>query len=118
MDKLSGFPIVPFQPTGQRADPEHAVRVFIEGHDGIVAKAVGIVRIVTVYCERVAIVSVQAILGAKPHESLAVLHNGGYRVLGKAILCSQSIKMNSVGSCKRVHLWRFGLKRAMRGSGG
>jgi translation elongation factor P/translation initiation factor 5A len=52
----------------------------------ILTQAVRIGRIVFKNGELVTIIAIQSVHGAKPHESLTILQDAGYRALGQTIL--------------------------------
>jgi hypothetical protein len=77
------------QPAVGRGDPEPAGRVLGQRADLVAADGVGVLGIVLVGDEAVAVVADQAFVGAKPHEAAAGLHHRGDLVAGQAVVDRQ-----------------------------
>jgi hypothetical protein len=56
-------------------------------------QAVGVLRIVSKDREAVTVILVQPVFRTEPHESLFVLQDAEYCVLGKALLCGDVVKV-------------------------
>jgi hypothetical protein len=65
------------------------VAVFVEVFNIIVADAVAVCRIIPVHCHLVAIVFIQSVAGAKPHESPAVLENAFHGTIRETLFIAQ-----------------------------
>jgi len=65
-------------------DPEVSFPVFGECRYKVVAEAFGVAGVVLEDGEFVAIVAVEAVAGAEPHEAAAILEDAGDIALGKA----------------------------------
>ena len=72
------------------ADPERAIAILEEGANEHAAEAVRISWIVNEHFEVVAVVPVQPILRAKPHEALIVLHNLSNLCLRQPVGCGEA----------------------------
>jgi hypothetical protein len=81
------------------SDPDTAVAGTQNGTDAAVAKCPPVHRIVPVYREHAAIVSVQAMGRPNPNESLLILGDHVHGIIGEAILFSQMLKSQFRG-CK------------------
>ena len=69
--------------------------------DPVGAQAVGIASIVLIDPEFVAVVAVQPILRAKPHEAMAVLDDAVDRALGEAVFDGEAPELDSL-ACRDV----------------
>src|ERR1700751_4592360 len=67
-------------------DPQIAVIVFHHVLQKVGAQTAGIVRVAFVYGEGVAVVTIEAVPGGKPHEAPAVLQHGDDITLRKTIV--------------------------------
>ena len=61
-------------------------RILVDLPDGALAEAGGIVGVMAVDGETIAVVAVQPVIGPEPHEAVAILEDGPYRALGEALL--------------------------------
>ncbi len=85
MGELIQIWVISIKATAQSTNPERTKMVFMNCPNPIIAQAVGIIRVVPVSREVLAIVFIQAILCPKPHESVAVLKNGKRTILGETV---------------------------------
>ena len=75
------------------------MRVFKERRDQVVAEGVRVFRVVSVYGEAVTIIAVQTILGAEPHEAVAILEDASDRAVREALLDGETSETDSVRGC-------------------
>jgi hypothetical protein len=61
------------QPAVRGADPENAGAIFVENLHRVFAEAGRVAGVVTVVAERVAVVAVEAVIGAEPQKTVVVL---------------------------------------------
>ncbi len=78
---LPGARVEPVEPVAPGADPDDPIAILVEGHNRTGTQAVGILWVSFEDGELIAIVAVQAILGAKPKETLLVLQDSQHGVL-------------------------------------
>ena len=83
--KATGLAIVSIQAATVFPDPEHTFPILVDRPDGSLTQAVRIIRVVSIHHEFVAIVAVETVLCAEPHEPQMVLQNAQDRVLGEPI---------------------------------
>ena len=69
-----------------RPRPEPVLVVHIKTADKIIPDAVAVLRVIAEDFEGVAVEPVQSVLGAKPKETLIVLHTAKHGVIGKSLL--------------------------------
>ena len=62
------------------------------GCDAGTTQTRGISRIVSVDGEGIAVIAIEPIIGAKPHEALVVFDDGRYRAFGEALILPQVLK--------------------------
>jgi len=74
------------------ANPECFVAVFEKRANEDSAQAVGASRLACKDFKLVAVITIETILRAKPHESLIILSNRGYACLGQALIERHSLK--------------------------
>jgi hypothetical protein len=79
-----------------RSDPEHAGRVLEEGPDPVVTQAVRIVRVVLVHCETVPVILVESVVGAKPHEALAILEDAVHGTVRESVFNRDALETEAV----------------------
>ena len=65
--------------------PKISLRVQVEGEDRIAEQRCRVLGIMFELNKLVAVVSIETILGSKPHETGLILHGGGHGCLGKPI---------------------------------
>ena len=95
--------VVAVQPSGGGADPEVAAHIGIQGQDVAVGEGVGVFLIVGEGGEVVAVVAVEPLLGAEPHEALAVLGDAQHAVLGEPIADAEAFKLEGALAPGRDH---------------
>ncbi len=88
----AGARVVAVETAAPGADPELALGVFKEAEDRIVAEGRRIFGVIFEYGEAVAIVAVQAVLGADPQEAAFILQETQHRVLGEAVFEGEALE--------------------------
>jgi hypothetical protein len=84
--ELSGATVKSVETAAKRPYPQHASRVLEQRPNTVVAQAVEIIRVVLVCHETVAIVPIEPIVGAKPHETIAILQDAVHSAMGEPVL--------------------------------
>jgi hypothetical protein len=85
VDKGLALAIESIQSSAQSPNPEHPGSILIDGPDPVVAYAAGVLRIVLVDRKGIAIVLVQPVFRAKPHEPFAILEYAEHCVLRETL---------------------------------
>ena len=89
----AGAQVEPCDVLRVRADPQRALALDRERSYIAFGQTGGIARIVPVGRESLAVVAVQAALGADPDEALSILHQGSDRVLAQSAVAAQRGKV-------------------------
>ena len=69
------------------ADPNHSTGILGNGQYKMITERIGISRVIPVGFKIPAVKAIQPILGTQPKQTIAVLENAVYTVLGKALRC-------------------------------
>ena len=103
----AGAQVEPCDVLRVRADPQRALALDRQRRDIAFGQTGRIARIVPVGRESLAVVAVQASLGANPDEALSILHQGGDRFLAQSAVAAQLGKVElargRVGARRKNH---------------
>lgn len=108
-------PAVYREAAAQCAYPQPVLLVFDNTFYLVVADGPGVIGIVAVYGEGIAVVSVKAILGTEPHEAVAVAEDAVDAALGEAVAGGKGGEtdgfLSFAGHSGLPHGWQRGEKR-------
>ncbi len=110
--EFSALRIILVQAAPIRANPEPAIRAGVERRDPGIAETLRVIRVRFIDGEVDAIVAVQAILGAQPEKTLAVLRQAVHHALRESLVEAELFKANypggiaDQGRCDRFGSWR------------
>ena len=100
--KMISSPVETDQPSSIGTDPDITLGILGEWSDIIIGQAGGILRVIAVNSELVAIPAIEAILGTKPEKPCPILKDTGDIALGQAIIGAEMGEFDRDGLGKRA----------------
>ncbi len=77
-------------------DPQIPLPIDEKNLDFLPGNRGGVIRIVPENSKVIAVITVESILGAKPHKSLVILQDGVHQTLGKAVVDGEPLEVISI----------------------